>query len=144
MPMQELEMFKDPILKKLSEKYPSPEIKDQSEFLFRQLVRAIIVQQLSVKVADIIYKRFINLFSPKDFPTPDDVLIIDKEIIRAVGISYSKISYIKGIAEAFVNGQISVDKLQQMTDDEVMLELTKIKGVGPWTAEMILIFTLNR
>ena len=107
------------------------------------LVEAIISQQLSVKAADTIYSRFLKLFKNK-FPTPEQILKIDTEKLRAAGMSYSKAAYVKNIAQAFKNKQIEIEKIKQMSDEEVIVELTKIKGVGKWTAEMILIFTLSR
>jgi DNA-3-methyladenine glycosylase II len=108
-----------------------------------ELVEAIISQQLSNKAADTIYKRFLSLFKNK-FPTPEQILKIDIEKLRSAGMSYSKASYIKNIAQAFKNGDLDIKILRKMSDDEVVIKLTKIKGVGKWTAEMILISTLNR
>lgn len=137
-------MFKDPILQKLAEEHPAPDWSYNSAFLFQRMIRAIIVQQLSIKVAEIIYARFIRLFESREFPSPSDVLKMDKEKLRAIGISYSKISYMKNVAEAFDSGQLSLEKIQDLSDEQVVAELTRIKGIGRWTAEMILIFTLNR
>ncbi len=109
-----------------------------------ELIEAIINQQLSGKAADTIYKRFLALFKSTKFPKPEQILKLDVEKLRAAGMSYSKANYIKNIAQAFKNGQLNIKKIQAMPDEEVITELTKIKGVGKWTAEMILIFTLNR
>ena len=68
----------------------------------------------------------------------------DDETIRGAGLSYAKVSYVKSIAKAFVSDLIDVEKIKNQTDEEVIIELTKIKGIGRWTAEMILIFTLKR
>lgn len=136
-------MFKDPVLRKLVKKYPAPQFKDKSEFLFEELVESIISQQLSVKAADTIFMRFKNLFGKK-FPSPKIVLKTDDEKLRTCGISYAKISYIKSVANAFVSDLIDIEKIRKQTDEEVIEELIQIKGVGRWTAEMILIFTLNR
>src|SRR5258708_7735469 len=137
-------MFKDAILKKLIKKYPPPNFEDRSEFLFERLIDSIISQQLSVKAADTIFARFKQLFAPKVFPSPEDVLDIHEEKIRKAGISYAKISYIKSIAQAFTMNQVHIQKIKSMSDEDVITELTKLKGVGKWTAEMILIFTLQR
>ena len=137
-------MFTDPILKQLVEKYPAPQFVDKSEVLFASLIESITSQQLSVKVADVIFARFVNLFAPKAFPDPEDVIAIDKEKLRAVGMSYAKAAYVKAISQAFSANEIDVNSFKTMSDEEVIVELTKLKGVGRWTAEMVLIFTLNR
>lgn len=137
-------MFKDKVLLELIEKYPAPQFIDKSDKLYQSLIDAIIGQQLSIKAADTILARFVNLFAPKTFPDPDDILAMDIEKLRSAGISYAKISYIKAIAQAFKDKAINIEKIKLMSDEEVIVELTKIKGVGRWTAEMILIFTLNR
>ncbi len=137
-------MFKDPVLNKLVKIYPPPEFVDRSEFLLHALIKAIVSQQLSVKAADTILTRFNNLFAPKEFPTPEDILRIKDAKIRESGISYAKASYIKSLASAFAKNEINVDKLIKMSDEEVIVDLTKLKGVGKWTAEMILIFALKR
>jgi len=136
-------MFKDPVLKKLYAKYGHHEFEDRSEYLLQQLVESIISQQLSTKAATTIYNRFLSLFDSV-FPTPEEILKIDIEKLRSAGMSYSKAKYIKNIAQAFKNKEIEIEKITKMSDEEVIKTLTKIKGVGKWTAEMILIFTLKR
>lgn len=136
-------MFNDPILKKLIKKYPTPKFEDRSEFLFYELVESIISQQLSIRAADTIFGRFKKLFG-ENFPTPSEVLAMDDEKLRACGLSFAKISYVKSVANAFVSDLIDIEKIKKQSDEEVIEELTQIKGVGRWTAEMILIFTLNR
>ncbi len=145
-------MFKDPILNKLVKKYGTPNnFRDRSEFLYEELVESIIGQQLSGKAADTIFKRFLALYKDKhlptgrqEFPRPEELLKTDVEKLRSAGMSYSKASYIKNIAQAFKDKKLDAKKLKAMSDEEVKKELTKIKGVGNWTAEMILIFTLKR
>jgi len=137
-------MFSDPILKQLGEKYPGPNFVDKSEELFPSLIESIISQQLSVKAADVIFARFLKLFGSKKFPPPQEIIAMDRENLRAVGISYAKVNYIKAISEAFAKGEIDIAKIKNLPDEEVIVELTKLKGVGRWTAEMLLIFTLNR
>jgi DNA-3-methyladenine glycosylase II len=138
-------MFKDPILNKLVKQYGPPDnFKDKTEFLYEELVESIIGQQLSGKAADTIFKRFLALYKGSEFPKPDVLLKTDTEKLRSAGMSYSKASYIKNIAQAFLDKTLDVNRLKKMTDGEVIKELTKIKGVGNWTAEMILIFTFKR
>ncbi|MCL5435033.1 MAG: DNA-3-methyladenine glycosylase [Patescibacteria group bacterium] len=136
-------MFSDPILNKLHKKYGPHKFEDRSEKLYEELVESIIGQQLSGKAADTIFKRFLALFNNK-FPTPEKLMKTDDEKLRSAGMSYSKAAYIKNIAKAFKEKQLEVKKIKKLSDEEVRKELTKIKGVGNWTAEMILIFTLKR
>ena len=137
-------MFTDPILNSLVKKYKAPIFEDRSELLYEELVESIIGQQLSGKAADTIYKRFLKLFNDNKFPTPEKLLKTDDEKLRSAGMSYGKAGYVKNIAQAFKDGDLDVKKLKKMNDEDVKKELTKIKGVGNWTAEMTLIFTLKR
>jgi DNA-3-methyladenine glycosylase II len=137
-------MFKDPILEKLYKTHGPHKFEDRSERLMEELIEAIINQQLSGKAADTIYSRFLKLFRTDKFPTPEQILKADVEKLRSAGMSYSKANYIQNIARAFRNKNIKIEKIKKMSGEEVIKELTKIKGVGKWTAEMILIFTLNR
>ncbi len=136
-------MFKDPVIKTLVKKYGPPNFLDREEPLFESLLGSIISQQLSTKAADTIYKRFLALFKGR-VPTPRQILNMDKEKIRGAGISYMKISYLKDIAKTFDAKLIDEEKIKKMDDAEVMAELIKLRGVGKWTAEMILIFNLKR
>ncbi len=116
---------------------------NQTQDLFNDIVESIISQQLSVKASDKIYKKFCSLFT-KNKPTPFEILAVTKEQMREVGVSTQKVNYIKGIANAVVHNEIDFSKVQGLPDEEVIIELTKLKGVGRWTAEMILIFSLGR
>lgn len=136
-------MFTDPILNRLHKQYGPYEFEDRSEKLYEELIESIISQQLSNKAADTIYKRFLDLFGDK-FPSPEKLIKTDVEKLRSAGMSYSKTSYIKNIAKAFKEKELSIEKIKKLSDEEVKKKLTKIKGVGNWTAEMTLIFTLKR
>lgn len=136
-------MFKDPILKKLYLKHGPHEFEDRSHMLFEKLVENIIGQQLSGKAADTIYSRFLKLFNDR-FPSCEELLKTSVERLRSAGMSYGKAEYIKNVAEAVKNKELDIKKINKMNDEEVLETLTKIKGVGKWTAEMILIFTLKR
>lgn len=116
---------------------------EKSEELFFSLVESIISQQLSVKAGDTIVKRFSALF-PDEKITPEAVLLIPRETLRSVGMSWNKADYIHNIARAVVEHQLDFTKLDQLPDEEVIKELTKIKGIGRWTAEMFLMFTMAR
>lgn len=108
---------------------------------YLKLVSSIIGQQLSVKAAGTIFSRVENLC--KEI-TPQNILAIDDEDLRGVGVSWSKIKYIKHLSEEVVSSRIDLDNLDNLSNEEVISELTKIKGIGRWTAEMFLIFSLGR
>jgi len=137
-------MFMDKILTELVLKYPAPVWTDRSEFLFEDLVGAVISQQLSWKAADSIFNRFKAVFSTDKFPDPQLVLDTEELILKDTGLSYAKVKYIHNVARAFVEKQLEVTKIREMTDEEVIAVLTQVKGIGRWSAEMILITTLNR
>ena len=140
-----LHLEKDPVLKKLVQEYDLPSFSQwtKTDDLFATLIRAIVNQQLSGKAADTILGRFKNLYK-NSFPTPLQILKTSDEKMRGCGLSYSKISYIKGLSQAVNDGSLDLEKLPILSDEEVITELTKLKGIGRWTAEMILIFSLNR
>ncbi len=113
-----------------------------AESYFISLVSSIISQQLSTKVADVIYARFEALFN--DQITPQEVLKIEDQTIRDIGISWSKIKYIKALSEYALKSNKVFEKFDSMSDEEIIKELTQVKGIGRWTAEMFLIFTMER
>ena len=127
---------------RLIDEFEKPEFKKELNY-FEALVRAIVYQQLSGKAAATIYKRFKNLFIKNKYPSPSMVMEKSNEELRSVGLSKQKASYIHNIANAFYNGTFPKD-INTKGDNEVIECLTTIKGVGPWTAEMFLMFTLNR
>ena len=127
---------------RLIAEFEKPEFKKDLNY-FEALVRAIVYQQLSGKAAATIYKRFKNLFIKNKYPSPIMVMERSHEELRSVGLSNQKASYIHNIATAFHTGAIPKD-INTIGDKEVIECLTTIKGVGPWTAEMFLMFTLNR
>ena len=112
---------------------------------FQSIIHAIIHQQLSGKVARVIFDRFVALFENGDFPTPEEVKIIDFERMREAGLSRSKTKYIKGLAEMALMGKVpSIKECDRLSDKEIKDKLTEIKGIGPWTVEMLLIFNFGR
>ncbi|MBI4062440.1 DNA-3-methyladenine glycosylase 2 family protein [Candidatus Gottesmanbacteria bacterium] len=132
----------DPILASVIPRI-APIAVGQSNDYFSDLIEAIINQQLSDKAAATIFGRFKTLF-PKGKITPEKLLTMQDGHIRAVGTSWSKISYMKNIAQAWLDGTITFDTYSTMTDEAIIEQLTKVKGVGVWTAEMFLMFTLGR
>jgi 3-methyladenine DNA glycosylase/8-oxoguanine DNA glycosylase len=112
---------------------------------FQSLTHAVIHQQLSGQAAGAILGCFRALFGGDGFPTPEAVLKASPERLRSAGLSRPKASYVLGIAQKAVDGHIpALDECDRMTDAEIMERLTSIKGVGRWTAEMLLIFNLGR
>jgi DNA-3-methyladenine glycosylase II len=112
---------------------------------FQSIIHAIIHQQLNGQVARVIHDRFVSLFGNRNFPTPEEIKNIDFETMRSVGLSRSKATYIKEVANMALTGMVpSIEVCDQLTDDEIKDQLIKIKGVGPWTVEMLLIFNLGR
>ncbi len=119
------------------------EIPPGTEDLYIRLIRAITYQQLSGKAAATIYGRFIDLF-PDGYPHPGPLLAMDLPALRAVGLSRQKATYIQNVAEFFQAEKLEKKDWSEMEDDAIVDYLTQIKGVGRWTVEMILMFTLNR
>jgi len=107
------------------------------------LCASIMSQQLSTKVADVIYKRFINLFDGKE-PTPQQILDTPFEKLRGIGLSNAKVNYVKNVAQFELEFGMDAKKLGKMTNEEVIEYLIVIKGVGRWTIEMLLMFALGR
>lgn len=109
---------------------------------YESLVEAIITQQLSGKAAASISKKFREIYGR--FPKPQDVIKTPSSRLRAAGLSKMKVSYIKDLSKKITTGALEIDSLKNMTDDEVIQQLTKVRGIGRWTAEMFLIFSLGR
>lgn len=113
-----------------------------SDDYFLSLVGAIISQQLSGKVAQVIYQRFLAFYEQD--VTPENIVKTDKEALRQLGISYQKVSYLKSLAEAVLDGQVDIDAFENMADEAIINELVQVKGIGRWTAQMFLMFSLGR
>lgn len=111
---------------------------------FQSLAESIIFQQLSGKAAGTILARFVALWPNKNFPTPDDVLKIKTEKLRAAGLSGQKAAYLKDLAAKFKDGTIQPNLFPAMSDAEIIEHVVAVKGIGEWTAQMFLMFTLGR
>jgi 3-methyladenine DNA glycosylase/8-oxoguanine DNA glycosylase len=111
--------------------------------IFSSILRSMIYQQISGKAAKAIHDRFLVLF-PKTGPTPALLLKIPTTKLRAAGLSKSKIEYMRDAARKFKDGTIREKDFPSLASDEIIVNLTEIKGVGVWTAHMLLIFTLKR
>ncbi len=107
------------------------------------LCASIMSQQLSVKVADVIYKRFLNLYGDKE-PTAQQVLDTPFEKLRGIGLSNNKVRYVQNVAQFEIEFGMDPKKLAKMSNEEVIEYLIVIKGVGRWTIEMLLMFALGR
>ena len=135
----------DPILFRVSEQ--AGELKDiipqrPSEY-FSSLCREIVAQQLGSGAAHAILGRFHNLF-PQKKSRPSYIVAIQAGELRKCGMSWGKARYIKDLAQKVTTREVVLSKLSSLSDEEVIIELTKIKGIGPWTAEMFLMFSLGR
>lgn len=108
-----------------------------------RLMASIISQQLSTKVAAIIFARFITLFDGKE-PSCEQVLACTNDQLRSIGLSQSKVNYIQNVAQFFITEKITDKQLYAMQPDAILDLLTQIKGVGKWTAEMLMLFSLGQ
>jgi DNA-3-methyladenine glycosylase II len=111
---------------------------------FVALCMSIASQQLSVKAAATIFRRFEDRFPPDRRPTPDRVMTLTDDEIRACGFSRPKVSFIKDLAARVLDGRLDLKGLKKHPDDEVMQQLIAVKGIGRWTAEIFLMFRLGR
>lgn len=135
-------LSKDKKLKKIIE-LQEPYVLEKRKQVWLHLCASIMSQQLSTKVADVIYKRFLQLF-PKQKPTPQLVLDMPFDTLRSIGLSNAKTNYVKNVCTFFTEEKITDAKLHSMENEALIQYLTRIKGVGQWTVEMILMFTLGR
>lgn len=111
--------------------------------VYTVLLDGIVSQQLSVKAAATIFKRFLGIF-PDEYPHPHLILELTDEEMRAVGLSRQKLSYIRNVAQYWVDNNLQKTDWHARTDSDIMALLTPIKGVGRWTVEMLLMFSLYR
>ena len=110
---------------------------------YQSLIEAIIAQQLSGYAADSILKKFKRLYKSK-FPKPVDVIKTSNPKLRSVGLSKMKISYIKDLSKKIESNQLNMESFSTKNDEYIIEQLTSVKGIGRWTAEMFLIFSLGR
>ena len=130
---------KDVLLKSLIEEFEEPRLSSRGD-LFATLIKSIVGQQISVIAASAVWSRLFNLVGEVN---PESILAKTHEELRQVGLSNRKVEYIVGIAEAWTEGLGEID-WEQMSDEEVVQELVKLRGVGRWTVQMLLIFALLR
>lgn len=135
-------LLRDRRLKKLIEQHEGFTLTKRKNICI-YLCASIMSQQLSTKVADVIYKRFLNLYAGKE-PTPQEILDTPFDTLRSIGLSNAKTNYVHDVARFTIEQGMDQKKLSKMSNEEVIAYLTQIKGVGKWTVEMLLMFALGR
>lgn len=135
-------LSKDKKLKKLIEHHDVFELK-RKENVYIYLCASIMSQQLSTKVATVIYNRFLKLFGDKE-PSPQQILDTPLEVLRSIGLSNAKSTYVHNVARFAQEKGMTLEKLNSMSNEELIIYFTEIKGVGKWTTEMLLMFALAR
>jgi DNA-3-methyladenine glycosylase II len=133
---------KDRVFRKLINLHGPMELRKRNKIYLR-LCGSIMSQQLSVKVAEVIYNRFLALYGKRE-PTPQQILDTPPETLRAIGLSNAKTQYIYNVCRFFTENKLTDRRIHAMENEELIALLTVIKGVGRWTVEMILMFTLGR
>jgi DNA-3-methyladenine glycosylase II len=139
----------DPVLGAMIERLDAVALPDRSDRpapgeLYASLVRTIVGQQLSTRAARAIWQRLIDHYDGRP-PTPEQVLASDPEELRAAaGLSRSKTTYLRSLAEHVLDGSLELERLAQLDDDAVIAELVAVKGIGEWSAHMFLMFQLGR
>jgi DNA-3-methyladenine glycosylase II len=153
----------DPVMARIIASVGPFEMRADDEDAFRSLARAIIFQQLSGKAAGTIFGRFVALFSGETlsskevsrsdpawqpmrdgFPAPAAVLAMSEEAMRGAGLSRQKAASVRSLAEHFASGELGNEQFDQWEDEEIIVHLTRVRGIGRWTAEMFLMFHLRR
>lgn len=139
-------LSKDPVMADLVESFSNVEkewldMQKEQRDIFNSIARTIVGQQLSVKAAKTIWERVEKLVGKMN---PENVLKRDREEYRAAGMSYAKSDYLIALANDVKNKNFDPEKLHDLSNEEVESELIKLKGIGPWSAEMIMMFTLHR
>ncbi len=150
----------DPVMGRIITECGPYELRADATNPFASLARSIIFQQLSGKAAGTIFRRFVALFElpesvavpvgpdwnpfAQPFPEPARVLALDDGTLRSVGLSRQKVASIRSLAEHFASGELGSEQFDSWTDEEIIVHLTRVRGVGRWTAEMFLMFHLRR
>ena len=135
-------LSKDKVLAKIIDK-KNPISLSTEKNIYLQVCYSIMSQQLSTKVAAIIHERFLELYKPKK-ATLEAIAATPFATLKSIGLSDSKVNYILNVCDFFIEHKLTDTKLLKMTDEEVIQTLTSIKGVGRWTAEMVLMFAMGR
>jgi DNA-3-methyladenine glycosylase II len=138
----------DPVLREVIDLVGSDQLGDpragRPDDHYGALVRSIVGQQLSTKAARAIYGRLTERFGGRT-PTPAEVLADDREALRvAAGLSHAKVAYLRSLAEHVLDGSLQLERLDQLPDEDVIAELVAVRGLGLWSAQMFLMFHLQR
>jgi DNA-3-methyladenine glycosylase II len=138
----------DPVMAALIDRYEDPDgvVRRRGRLpgdAYGALVRAIVGQQLSSKAARTIFERLVERFGGRT-PTPRELLDADPDDLRGVGLSRAKVAYLRDLAEHIEDGELDLEALAEAPDEEVLAGLTAVKGLGPWTVDMFMIFHLGR
>jgi DNA-3-methyladenine glycosylase II len=135
---------RDRVMKRLIPKFGDARLQSRGD-AFTTLARSIVGQQISVKAAQSVWNRFLELLAPRSLPLkPDRVLALAATTLREAGLSARKAEYLHDLSCHFRDGSVHVGQWQQMDDEAIIAELVAIRGIGRWTAEMFLIFHLMR
>ncbi|MCW3092164.1 MAG: DNA-3-methyladenine glycosylase 2 family protein [Ferruginibacter sp.] len=137
-----IHLGKDKKLKKVID-LQEPYVLQKRNNVYLHLCSSIMSQQLNTKVAAVIYNRFLNLYE-NNKPAPQQIVDTPTETLRSIGLSNAKANYVQNVCRFFIEEKITDAKLDKMTNEELIRYLSQIKGVGQWTVEMILMFTLGR
>lgn len=132
----------DPVLKPLIDKFGSCPIRPHQNY-YRELVESIIGQQLSVKAAASINRKFLTLFH-ETFPEPATILDKSVEELRTAGLSGAKANYVRDLAQHVLEGKLEFGKFDALNNEDIIAELLPVKGIGEWTAHMFLMFCMGR
>jgi DNA-3-methyladenine glycosylase II len=135
-------LSKDKKLKSILAKQEPIVLKQRKNICLR-LCASIMSQQLSTKVAEVIFKRFLQLYNGKE-PTPEQIAATPPETLRSIGLSNAKAAYVLNVAAFVQEHKLKDGFLKKLSNEEVITLLTQIKGIGQWTVEMLLMFTLGR
>jgi DNA-3-methyladenine glycosylase II len=132
---------RDAVLRSLIREFGAPSFRPHDDY-FRELVEAIVSQQISGRAADSIMKKFREAIG--GLMVPEAIAAVPDELLRGAGISPQKLGYLRSLTEHVLDGRIALDRIAQQSDAEVVAELTAVRGIGLWTAQMFLIFSLGR
>lgn len=136
----------DPVMRRLIREHGPCALKPRPHHApFQMLASAIANQQLNNKAAATILKRFVALFPGRRFPHPEDLAQVPDEAIRGAGFSRAKVAALRDLAAKTLDGTVPPSrKLKPMSDEEIVAQLTQVRGIGRWTVEMLLMFQLGR
>ncbi len=138
----------DPVLREVIDLVGADAVRDLPPGMpterYGALVRSIVGQQLSTASARAIYGRLVDRFGGRP-PTPAEVLADDPDELRtSAGLSHAKVAYLRSLAERVLNGSLQLDRLDELSDEQVTAELTAVRGIGDWSAQLFLMFQLDR